>query len=190
MTTAPFAKGRFFFAAFVFGSFVRAVIFSQTETLGTPIKDEQHYSQLATHILRGDGLAWEPGRLTSIRPPLYPALVAAVWAISGVGNLQAVRFVQLVPAALTAVVICRLGREVFGPAVGRGAAVVYWLYPSFILALYATAFVTTCRSISWQAHRLALAGAIAGIAVLVVIWVRQIVTVDSGYSRSLLHLSS
>ncbi|MGH9387894.1 MAG: ArnT family glycosyltransferase [Vicinamibacterales bacterium] len=132
MMKAHDAAGRLFLAALVLGLILRAAIFWQTDTLGTPISDERDYSQLASHILKGDGFVWEPGRPTSIRPPLYPALVAGVWAIAGTGNLQAVRFVQILLAALTTAIILQVGRQTFEIAVGRGAAAVFWLYPSLI----------------------------------------------------------
>jgi hypothetical protein len=92
------AKGallrRAFWTAIVLGLVVRLVVFTQTSALGTPIVDEQHYSLLATNLLDGHGFAWGPGQLTSIRPPLYPAVVAGIWRLTGAGNLQAVRLCQ------------------------------------------------------------------------------------------------
>ena len=84
--------------------------------VGTGIVDEQHYAQLASSLRAGDGFAWGPGQPTSLRPPLYPALLAAVWTVAGDGNLQAVRFVQILLALATTGLVFLLGRRVFGAA--------------------------------------------------------------------------
>ena len=73
-----------------------------------------------------------PGQPTSIRPPLYPALVAAIFAVAGESNYQAVRLVQFVLALLTTALVYRLGCRIFTPAVGRYAAAATWLYPSIV----------------------------------------------------------
>jgi 4-amino-4-deoxy-L-arabinose transferase-like glycosyltransferase len=121
-----------FWVALSIGLILRLTILSQTSSLGTPIIDEQHYSRLATSIQRGDGFAWGPGEPTSMRPPLYPALVASTWAVAGPGNFQAVRLVQIGMALLTMVLVCKLGSLAFDRKVGRYAAAVFWLYPSLI----------------------------------------------------------
>jgi 4-amino-4-deoxy-L-arabinose transferase-like glycosyltransferase len=74
----------------------------------------------------------EPGAPTSIRPPLYPAFVAAVWYVAGDRNLQAVRAVQLVLALASAALVFAIGRRVYGVSTGRVAAAICWLYPSMI----------------------------------------------------------
>ena len=88
-------------AALVLGLVVRAAIFWHTPGVGLEIVDEQHYVALARNILDGHGFASAPGQPTSIRPPLYPALVAAIFAVAGESNYQAVRLVQFVLALLT-----------------------------------------------------------------------------------------
>jgi 4-amino-4-deoxy-L-arabinose transferase-like glycosyltransferase len=114
------------------GLLVRLAVFWHTPTLGTEIADEQHYVQLATNVLQGHGFAWGPGQPTSIRPPLYPGLLAAIFSVTGVGNLQAVRVVQIALALVTVWLIVELGRRTFTAAVGRYAAAVFFLYPSYI----------------------------------------------------------
>jgi len=114
------------------GLVVRLAILWHTPDLGLKIVDEQEFAQLGESVLRGTGLAWDPGRPTSIRPPLYPGFLAGIWAVAGEGNLQAVRIVQILLALLTAGFVYALGRRTFGPAVGRAAAAVAWLYPSLI----------------------------------------------------------
>jgi 4-amino-4-deoxy-L-arabinose transferase-like glycosyltransferase len=123
---------RLLWAAILLGLIVRIAVFSQTSSLGATIVDEQHYTQLAANLLQGEGFGWGPGQLTSIRPPLYPAMVASIWAVAGAGNLQAVRLVQILLALATTVLVYQLGRRTFGPRVGNYAAAVFWLYPSLI----------------------------------------------------------
>src|SRR5262245_62102423 len=118
--------------AIALGLVVRLAIFWHTPSLGTEIQDERHYVQLAENITAGNGFAWAAGQPTSIRPPLFPALVAAVFSIAGTGNLQAVRAVQIILALLTVAVICDLGRRTFSAAAGRYAAAIFFLYPSSV----------------------------------------------------------
>lgn len=121
-------------AALLLGLLLRLAILSQTGSLGTPIADEQHYTRLGASILAGHGFAMEPGVPTSIRPPLYPALLAATWWVAGAANLQVVRALQVVLALVTTWVVFMLGRRIFDAAVGRMAAAICWLYPSLVFS--------------------------------------------------------
>jgi 4-amino-4-deoxy-L-arabinose transferase-like glycosyltransferase len=123
---------RFLRACLVIGLLFRGAILWNTPHLGTEIVDEQHYSQIAGNVLSGNGFAWGPGQPTSIRPPLYPGLVAAIWSVAGSHSLQAVRIVQLLLALATSGLVYVLGKRVYGATVGRYAAAICWLYPSFI----------------------------------------------------------
>jgi len=119
-------------AALAIGLALRLSILATTGSLQTPIADEEHYARLADNIVAGHGFAWEPGAPTSIRPPLYPAVLSAVWATAGVRNLQAVRGLQIVVAIATVCLVYLLGSMLYRPSVGLFAAAVFWLYPSFI----------------------------------------------------------
>ena len=119
-------------AALVIGLLIRLAILWQTPDLGTKIIDEQQYSQIARSIVAGHGFAWGEGRPTSIRPPLYPAMLAAIWRVAGSENLQAVRVVQILLALATTALVYVLGARIYDARVGRWAAAVCWLYPSFI----------------------------------------------------------
>jgi 4-amino-4-deoxy-L-arabinose transferase-like glycosyltransferase len=121
---------------FVLGLVLRVGILTQTSTLGTPIMDEQQYSQIARTVTAGNGYGWDVRSPTSIRPPLYPALLAGVWKVFGNGNLQVVRAVQIVLSIVTAMFVYLIGARLWGPRVGRLAAAIYWLYPSLILYDY------------------------------------------------------
>jgi len=121
-----------FWLAMALGLLIRVAIVTQTARFGTEIIDEQHYRQIAENILAGNGFAWGPGRPTSIRPPLYPGLLALVWNVTGGVNLQAVRLLQIVLAALTTFLVHRTAHRLFGERSARIAAAIFWLYPSFI----------------------------------------------------------
>ena len=128
-----FAIGRrVVFSCLIIGLLARLGILGQTSDLGTTIVDEQHYSALAENLLAGNGFAWGPGEPTSIRPPLYPTMLAGVWAITGLRNLAAVRALQIVLALASCVVLYQIGTRAYDQIVGACAAVLWWLYPSFV----------------------------------------------------------
>jgi 4-amino-4-deoxy-L-arabinose transferase-like glycosyltransferase len=132
--TVPCARGVVVLRwALVVGLLVRAAILSQTGGLGTGIVDEQHYRLIATNIQEHREFSTVQGQPTSIRPPLYPALVAAVWTVTSPQNLQAVRVVQILLALGTAGIVFAIGRRVFGREAAYYAAAVCWLYPPLIL---------------------------------------------------------
>jgi 4-amino-4-deoxy-L-arabinose transferase-like glycosyltransferase len=74
--------------------------------------------------------------LTSIRPPLYPALLAGIWWLAGSNSLQAVRLVQIFVALATAGLVYILGKRLYSDRVGRLAAAITWVYPSLIFFNY------------------------------------------------------
>jgi 4-amino-4-deoxy-L-arabinose transferase-like glycosyltransferase len=133
MSAASWRDGRrVLWIAIALGLILRAAVLLNTRGLGAEIGDERDYVRLASNILHSQTFAVVPGRPTSLRPPLYPALVASIWWLTGDGNLQAVRFAQIFLALLATVLVYDLGRRAFNPAVGRYAAAVFWLYPSLI----------------------------------------------------------
>jgi 4-amino-4-deoxy-L-arabinose transferase-like glycosyltransferase len=123
-------------AAVLVGLALRLLILVETRGLDTVILDEQQYRQIATNILAGHGFAWGPGDPTSIRPPLYPALLAGTWRVAGSINLQAVRVIQIGLSLCTAALIYALGRRLYDDSIGQLAAAITWLYPSLIFFDY------------------------------------------------------
>jgi 4-amino-4-deoxy-L-arabinose transferase-like glycosyltransferase len=118
---------------FIAGLAIRLAVLSQTGTLGPKIVDEQQYTQLAENIVAGHGFAWAAGQPTSIRPPLFPGLLAATWTALGTTNFQAIRVIQILLSLATAWLVFVVGRAAWNePAAAIGAAT-YWLYPSLIL---------------------------------------------------------
>jgi len=94
--------------------------------------DENDYNQIALNLLRHGQFALEPGHLTSIRPPIYPALVAGVYAIAGEQNFTAVRVLQALLGTATVAVLYALARNMYGQRVGLIAAAIYACYPSLV----------------------------------------------------------
>lgn len=185
MTRVPRVMPRFMLAALVVGLVIRLAIWTQTTDLAPKIADEQDYVALATSLVEGRGYAWATGERTSLRPPLYPALVAGTWTLAGKGNLQAVRALQIVLSLATAMVVFELGRRGFSPSTGAFASAVVWLYPDFIflnsLLLTETLFTlllvsfALCAVILLQRPRASIAlscGIVLGLATLTrsVLW--------------------
>ena len=125
---------RWFIAALGLGLLIRLVILTQTTGLGARIADEQQYRQIAHQLLDGNGFAFGPDRPTSLRPPLYPAVLASTWWLTGRDNFQAVRLLQFAIALITAALVYALARRVSGVRTARGAAAIFWLYPGLIFA--------------------------------------------------------
>jgi 4-amino-4-deoxy-L-arabinose transferase-like glycosyltransferase len=98
------------------------------------IVDEQHYRQLATSLAQGDGFAWAPSNPTSLRPPLYPTLIAGIWRLTGSESLQAVRSVQVVLAVASIWLLYLLGARLFDRGTAASAALALALYPSLIFS--------------------------------------------------------
>jgi 4-amino-4-deoxy-L-arabinose transferase-like glycosyltransferase len=115
------------------GLVVRLAVLPATTSLGPRIADERQYHELARNLADGRGFAFEAGP-TSLRPPLYPAFVAAVWTVTGSRSLQWVRVGQIGLALATTVVVFLLGRELFGDRTGLVAAAIACFYPSLLVS--------------------------------------------------------
>lgn len=117
-----------------FGLLIRLAVLPATLSLGLPVIDEQHYATLAQNLVRGHGFGWAPGEPTSIRPPLYPLVLAATWKLAGDGNLLAVRGLQFILGAITAGAVYLIGVRLGGRGVALGAATVTWVYPALLFS--------------------------------------------------------
>jgi len=105
-----------------------------TAGLDLKIVDEQHYRQLAHSLVRGDGFAWEPANLTSIRPPAYPFFVAGIWTLAGTESTDAVRVAHIGLSLLTVILVFRLGRLMFDRRTAVVAAAIVAFYPSLLFS--------------------------------------------------------
>jgi 4-amino-4-deoxy-L-arabinose transferase-like glycosyltransferase len=160
------------------GLALRIVVLGWTAGLGAQIVDEQHYLVLATSVADGKGFATAIGP-TSLRPPLYPAFIAAVWTATGTRSLQAVRVAQFGLGLALALVIYGLAHHLFGARAALWAASIAWFYPSLLLSNYLllteVLFSLLVAGAVWACVRLfataspwdaAAAGALFGLAAL------------------------
>jgi 4-amino-4-deoxy-L-arabinose transferase-like glycosyltransferase len=116
----------------VAGAAVRIALWIWFATLTPHIDDEQAHVQLATTIVTTGEYGFAPGKLTSLRPPLYPAMVAGVFTVAGIENYQAVRFLQALLSLATVVLVFRLGSELYSERVGLRAGAFFCFYPTFL----------------------------------------------------------
>jgi 4-amino-4-deoxy-L-arabinose transferase-like glycosyltransferase len=93
--------------------------------------DEMHYHELAQSLVEGRGFYLE-GRLSAMRPPLYPVVVAGLYHLFGVGNFQAVRAMQWLVGLATAAGAFVLGRMLYDRRVGLWAAGLVAFYPPLV----------------------------------------------------------
>lgn len=140
--------------------------------------DELEYNELAVNLVQRGEYVLE-GQVSSMRPPLYPAFVAAVYACCGLANYQAVRALQAAVALATVALVFLLGRRLYGRRTGLWAAGLYCFYPSMLgqanLLLSETLFtfwlVLACLAVARSLQResigwLAAAGVVIGLAAL------------------------
>jgi 4-amino-4-deoxy-L-arabinose transferase-like glycosyltransferase len=108
--------------------------------------DEWDYDKLAVNLLRHGEFGFEPGQLTSIRPPLYPATLAAIYAVGGEHNYTLVRVLQALMAIATAWIVFALARSLYDERTGVIAAGVVACYPSIVAntGLILTETLFTC----------------------------------------------
>jgi len=96
--------------------------------------DERDYDTLALNLMRHRQFAFAPGQLTSLRPPLYPAALAAIYSAAGERNFTAVRILQAILGTLTVWIIFVLARNLYDERTGIAAAALFACYPSLVAA--------------------------------------------------------
>ena len=96
------------------------------------IWDEQDYNRIAVNLVQWNEFALYRGTPTSLRPPLYPIALAAVYRAFGIENFQAVRLLQVGLSLLTVLLLFRLGSEIYGRRVGLRLSALYGFYPSLL----------------------------------------------------------
>ena len=177
--------------------------------LPTRIWDENDYRQLAVSIAEHGTFAFADGRPTCLRPPLYSAVVAAVYKVCGQEHyLFAVRALQNLLSLVNVVVVFYLASEAFSRRVGLWAAGLFCFYPSFVLfsnlllteTLFTLLLSLVCLAVVRFYRRntvgyLALAGFLLGLGALTrsVLWLAPpflalfvLLTWRAGFPRRLL----
>jgi len=143
----------------------------------TPQRDELDNHRLAVTLLAGEGYAVTPGHPTTSLPPVYPAFIASVYALSR-PDYRIVWYVQALLNASLVFLLFHLGRLLFSESVGYLAAGAHALHPSFeiVTTLYREnllilLLVALCYCLVWgikedRSGLLFLAGGATGLLVL------------------------
>ena len=97
---------------------------------GAPEQDELDNHRLAVNLLAGEGYAVTPGHPTTYLPPVYPAFIASVYALSR-PDYRIVWYVQAALNASLVFLLFHLGRLLFSESVGYLAGGAHALHPSF-----------------------------------------------------------
>ncbi len=95
--------------------------------------DESDYNGLAVRLVERRAYCNEQGTPISLRPPLYPAFVAACYELFGLEAYQSVRAAQAAFSLLTVLLVYRLGAELYSSRVGLWAAGITCFYPSLLI---------------------------------------------------------
>jgi len=104
-----------------------------------PEKDALEYHSIAMNMLSGFGYSIQADVPTSLRPPVYPTFLAAVYSLFG-PEYRHVLYVQALMHALLVLPLYWLGKRLSGSSVvGLLAAALFAVHPSFeiISRLYA-----------------------------------------------------
>jgi 4-amino-4-deoxy-L-arabinose transferase-like glycosyltransferase len=141
--------------------------------------DARDYRRLAARLVTTGQYANEHGTLISLRPPLYPVIVAGIYYVFGVENDHAVRAVQALLSLLTALVVYRIGLIVYSHHVALWAAGIVCFYPPLLgyanMLLSETVFTFFSIMFAWlicsaihrqQRSTLVAAGITLGLAAL------------------------
>jgi 4-amino-4-deoxy-L-arabinose transferase-like glycosyltransferase len=161
------------------GLVLRLALWAWAGNAPVHIADEREYNDIAVNLARDGEFATPRGSLTSIRPPLYPALVAGVYEVAGLENFRAVRLVQVVVSLATVLVVYALGAALGSRRVGVWAAGLYSVYPSMLAydrlllteVLFTALLCGSCLALVLARRRdsvpgLAAAGCLFGLAAL------------------------
>lgn len=93
-----------------------------------PYADSLEYDTIGWNLASGGGFSMEPGKPTPVRPPGFPAALAAVYSVFG-HSLQAAALLNAVLGAFTALALYGLAGRLFGGKYGLLAGWFYAFYP-------------------------------------------------------------
>jgi 4-amino-4-deoxy-L-arabinose transferase-like glycosyltransferase len=91
-------------------------------------QDIYKFADLGRNLAEGNGFCFTGGPPTTRRAPLYPALIAILYAVFGVKPL-AIQLAQSLLAAGTCLLVFEIGRRLFSERVGLIAAAAAALHP-------------------------------------------------------------
>jgi 4-amino-4-deoxy-L-arabinose transferase-like glycosyltransferase len=115
------------------GIVVRALLLGWFQGEPLHIDDEWSYHSIARNLVQQGEFAETPGVPTSLRPPLYPAVVAAVYRGFGLENYQAVRVLQAALSLVMVLVVYLLARETYSRRAALWAVAICCFYPSLLV---------------------------------------------------------
>lgn len=121
--------GAWLAALLVAGALVRLGLWWWWQQNTTLTGDEVDYDGIATRLVEQHQYVSSNGEPNSLRPPLYPAMVASIYTVAGLHNFSAVRLVQVLISLLTVVQVYRLGLVVASQSVALLAAAIFCFYP-------------------------------------------------------------
>jgi 4-amino-4-deoxy-L-arabinose transferase-like glycosyltransferase len=96
------------------------------------IVDAIDYDRLAVGLVETGDYISEAGERTSLRPPLYPAMVAWIYRLCGMRNYVAVSLVQSAISLITVAVGWKMTYQLLGRKESEIAAVLLAFYPSLL----------------------------------------------------------
>ena len=94
--------------------------------------DSAVYQQIAIHLLNEHCFCLIPGASTVGRAPLWPAIIAGIFAVFGDKNLFVRLFLCLIGSG-TCVLVALFSRDIFGKRIGIIAGIIAALYPGLFL---------------------------------------------------------
>ena len=110
-----------------------AVVLAQPDAV--PVIDAGDYDRHARSIAAGEGypetVIADPGGPSALRPPAYPYLLGAVYAVSG-DSFTAGRLAGALLGVLTVALIFVIGRRLFGPRTALWAAGIAAVFPPLV----------------------------------------------------------
>lgn len=101
----------------------------------SPRRDADHYQTIASAFARGDGISapfpFTYLHPTAFRPPLYPALLGAVYWVTGV-HVGVGQLLNVALGATVVVLAAMLGAHIAGYRAGVAAGIVVAVYPPIL----------------------------------------------------------
>lgn len=129
---APSSVKRYLIALYAAAILLRVGLVVWLGSHDPQIVDAKDYDRLAMGLLKQGSYLTPSGELSSLRPPLYPAIVAVIYAMLGSQNWLAVAAFQSAISMLTMWMAHRLADRLLGPKVGLYTAAVVGFYPSLL----------------------------------------------------------
>jgi 4-amino-4-deoxy-L-arabinose transferase-like glycosyltransferase len=117
---------------FVVGAILRLVIWLTLGASAPTVGDAKDYNLLAVSLVQYGEFAITPGAPSSLRPPLYPVIVAGIYRLFGIENWQAIGTFQALLSLGTAWLVYRLAKEAYSDWVGVLAGTWACFYPSLL----------------------------------------------------------